>query len=218
MSPRRTTAYTLRLPDGADADRVTELLQRYDPYARRRRRAIKLAGAGTGTTLRLRGEELVVPPADDVLARALRHHLGGSWLVPPPAPGEHQEPLEDLVRVFVPHKLLPAELATLLRPMLPGVAIREDPKLDLFWFEDEDSELTISAWVVRDRAVLPLAASALRDIESLYEVGIDDVQGPTPLTAEETWRIVELLERELGGLSIDRYGFQLTGPADLIPR
>jgi hypothetical protein len=214
LSPRRTTAYTLRLPEGADADQVTELLRRYDPYARLRRRTVKLASTGVG----LRGGDLVVPPAEDVLARALRHHLGGSWLVPPPAPGEHQEPLQDLARVFVPRRLLPSELATLLLPLLPGVVIREDRKLDLFWFDDEDSELTISAWIIRDRAKLPLAASALRDSEALYEVGIDDVHGPTPLTAEQTWRIVELLEQKFGGLAVDRYGFHLTGPTDLIPR
>ncbi|MGI8329977.1 hypothetical protein ACRYCC_08420 [Actinomadura scrupuli] len=215
-SSRRDLAYTLRLPEGADPDRVTELLQRYDPYARRRRRTIKLTGSGA--TLRLRGAELVVPPAEDVLARALRHHLGGSWLVPPPAPDGDQEPLQDLARVFVPRKLLAAELATLLRPVLPGVAIRDDPKLELFWFDDEDSELTISAWVVRDRALLPPAVNALRDAEAVYEVGIDDVNGPTPVTAGETWRIVELLQRELGGVAVDRYGFRLTGPTDLMPR
>jgi hypothetical protein len=214
LSPRRTTAYTLRLPDSANADQVTELLLRYDPYARLRRGTVKLAG----TNLKLRGGDLVVPPTEDVLARALRHHLGGSWLVPPPAPGEQQEPLQDLVRVFVPGKLLPAQLATLLRPLLPGVTIREDRKLGLFWFDDEKSALSISARVVRDRTGLPLAVSALRDAGSLYEVGIDDVHGPTPLTAEETWLIVELLQRELGGVPVDRFGFHLASPTDLIPR
>jgi hypothetical protein len=214
LSPRRTTAYTLRLPESADADQVTELLQRYDPYARWRRGTVKLAG----TNLRLRGGDLVVPPTEDVLARALRHHLGGSWLVPPPAPGAQQEPLQDLVRVFVPRKLLPAQLATLLQPLLPGVTIQEDPKLGLFWFNDEESQLTISAWDVQDRTALPLAVSALRDAKSLYEVGIDDVHGPTPLSAEEAWLIVELLEREFGGIPVDRFGFHLADPSDLLPR
>jgi hypothetical protein len=195
-------------------DQVIELLQRYDPYARRTRRTVKLNGTG----LRLRGTDLVVPPAEDVLARALGHHLGGSWLVPPPAAEEHQEPLQDLVRVYVPRKLRPADLATLLRPLLPGVVIRDDPKLDLFWFEDEGSELTVSAWVLWNRAALPLAASALRDADWLYEVGIDDVEGPRPHTVEEIWRMVELLERELGGLPVDRYGFRLTSPTDLTAR
>src|SRR3954462_15832667 len=127
LSPRRREPTpTLKLPPGVDTGRVEELLRRYDPYARRRRHRIRVTGPVTvvydGHTLTVRGEA-------PRLARALGHHLGGTWLVAPREPGEPEEQIEDMLRVYVPRRLLPADPATLLRPFLPGVTIREDPGL-----------------------------------------------------------------------------------------
>ncbi|MGH3389827.1 MAG: hypothetical protein ACRDOO_13230 [Actinomadura sp.] len=215
LSPRRRTALpTLEPAPAVGADRVAELLRRYDPDARRRRRGIALKNdvrvACTGGTLTITGQAYR-------LARGLHHHLGGSWLIAPPAPGEHDEHIEDMLRVYVPRRLLPAEPALLLQPLLPGVTIREDPGLGLFWFNDEASELTISAGPVADRAALPAAVGELRAAADLYECGIDDVHGPTKATAEEGWRIAQVFA-VLGGVPVDRYGFRVTAAADLLPR
>jgi hypothetical protein len=213
---RREIVPTLSLPEGVGADEVERLLRRYDPYARRRRRRIRVAGQ---VTVVCDGETLMVRGGAHRLARAVHHHLGGTWLVAPAAPGEHDEQIEDMLRVYVPRKLLPAEPATLLRPFLPGVAIREDAALGLFWFNDEDSELTISAWDVdaADRGSLAAALGPLAQVEHLYECGIDDVQGPTEQTAEQAWRIALAFE-EMGGVPIDRYGFRVTRASDLLSR
>lgn len=209
LTPRTRTNYRLQLPQGTPVEELTELLKRYDPRAARRRGRVVAGRLAVG----VRTGRVTIKQGDEVLARGLRHHLGGRWLAAPPEPGERDEPLHDLVRVYVPRKLLPAELATVLRPVLAKVAIREDPRLGLFWFDDEDSELTISAWATED---LPPAAVAFEGAEAVYEVGIDDVHGPTAESAEEAWRIARPLERELGGLPVDRYGFRVTGPDDLL--
>jgi hypothetical protein len=203
-------------PPGTGVDEVEELLRRYDPYARRRRRRIRVTGEITvvcGT------EHLRVVGAAPRLARALHHHLGGTWLVPPPLPGEHDEHIEDMLRVYVPRPLLPAEPARLLRPFLPGVAIQEDPGLGLFWFNDEGSELTISARSVppAGRASLAPVLAPLSQADGLYECGIDDVWGPTEATAGQAWRIAEAFT-EIGGVPIDRYGVRVTEAEDLLPR
>ncbi|MBC6457579.1 hypothetical protein [Actinomadura sp. HBU206391] len=213
---RETPVPTLQLPEGAGADEVEPLLRRYDPDARRRRRRIRVAGPVTvicdGETLRVRG-------GGHRLARGLHHHLGGTWLVAPPEPGEHDEQIEDMLRIYVPRKLLPAEPAMLLRPFLPGVAIREDAALGLFWFNDEDSELTISARDVdaADRGPLAAALGQLAQADALYECGIDDVHGPTEKSAEQAWRIARAFE-EMGGVPIDRYGFRVARASDLLTR
>lgn len=206
----RRTAHRLNLPDGTRSEELTALLQRYDPKAVRRRRRIVVADH---VVLKVKNGQVRVPPGQEVLARGLHRHLGGQWQVAPPEAGEQDEPLHDLVRVYVARKLLAAELATVLRPALPGVVIREDQRLGLFWFDDEDSELTVSAWATQG---LPPAAAALRDADAVYEVGIDDVHGPTAESAAEAWRIARLLEQELGGVPIDRYGFRVTGAHDLL--
>jgi hypothetical protein len=208
-SPRRPT---LRPAAEVDADQVAALLRRYDPYARRRRRRITVEG---GVRVVCAGTTLTVSGDAHRLARGLRHHLGGTWVVEPPAPGEHDEHIEDMLRVYVPRRLLPAEPAMLLRPFLPGVTVREDPALGLFWFNDERSELTISAWPVPDRAALPAAVGRLRDAADLYECGIDDVQGPTARTAAQAWRIAQAFEA-LDGVPVDRFGFRVTGATDLL--
>jgi hypothetical protein len=210
---------TLTPPPGTGVGQVEELLRRYDPYARRRRRRIRV---GDEITVVCAAESLRVFGPAPRLARALHHHLGGTWRVPPPPPGEHDEPIEDMLRVYVPRGLLPAEPARLLRPFRPGVVIREDPSLGLFWFDDSDdgaSELTISARSVpsAERPSLPPALAPLDQAADLYECGIDDVQGPTEATAEQAWRIAEAF-MEIGGIPIDRYGVRVTGAEDLLPR
>lgn len=206
----RRTAHRLQLPEGTRSEELTELLQRYDPKAVRRRRRIVVADR---VVIKLKPGQVSVPQGQEVLARGLHRHLGGHWHVAPPEAGEQDEPLHDLVRVYVARKLLAAELATVLRPALPKVVIREDPKLKLFWFDDEDSELTVSAWVTQE---LPPAAAGLTGAEAVYEVGIDDVHGPTAESAAEAWRITRLLEQELGGVPVDRYGFRVTRADDLL--
>jgi len=212
----------LSLRADVDVDEIKGLLRRYDPNARRRRRRIMVAGQVSvvcdGETLKVR-TRAHQPDEAHRLARGLHHHLGGTWLSAPPEPGEHDEPIEDMLRVYVPRKLLPVEPATLLRPFMPGVAIREDARLGLFWFVDEDSELTVSARnvVAADRGSLAAALGPLARANALYECGIDDVHGPTERTAEQAWRIAEAFA-EMGAVGIDRYGFRLTGAADLMPR
>ncbi|GAA2109685.1 hypothetical protein [Actinomadura alba] len=217
---RRAAVPTLSLPEGVGIDEVERLLRRYDPYARRRRRRITVAGQISvvcdGETLKVRNRAHQ-PSGAYRLARALHHHLGGTWSVEPPAPGEHDEPIEDMLRVYVPRTLLPVEPATLLRPFLPSVAIREDAALGLFWFIDENSELTVSAREVHaaDRGSLAAALGPLAQSNALYECGIDDVHGPTERTAEQAWRIAEAFA-EMGSVAIDRYGFRVTSGADLM--
>ena len=198
---RKRRGYVLRLPPGVGAEEVARLVER-----RRRRRRV-------GPVVVRRGE-LRIPEGAEMLARGLAHRLGGEWEIPPPAPGEDDETLHDLIRLVVPRKLLPAELAIVLRPLLPGVAIREDERLGLFWFVDEDSELTVSAWTLN----VTVPKRLMPDVPDLYEMGIDDVHGPTPETAAEAFRIAELVERELGGVAIDRFGFRVTEARDLMPR
>jgi hypothetical protein len=209
----RAPVPTLTLPRGTGVDQVEELLRRYDPYARRRRRRIRVSG---GITVSCAAGSLRVLGPAPRLARALHHHLGGTWLVPPPQPGELDEHIEDMLRVYVPRRLLPAEPARLLLPFLPGVAVREDSGLGLFWFNDEDSELTISARSLRprERASLP-ALAPLSQADGLYECGIDDVHGPTEATAELAWRIAQAFV-ELGGVPVDRYGVRVTAAEDLL--
>lgn len=223
LSTRRGAAVPiLSLPEGVGVDEVEALLRRYDPNARRRRRRITVAGQvsvvcdGETFKVRTRAQQ---PDGAHRLARALHHHLGGTWLVAPPEAGEHDEPIQDMLRVYVPRKLLPVEPAMLLRPFMSGVAIREDAKLGLFWFVDEDSELTASARDVdaAARGSLAAALGPLAQADALYECGIDDVHGPTERTAEQAWRIAESFA-EMGAVAIDRYGFRVTGTSDLMPR
>jgi hypothetical protein len=205
-TPRcRDKSYVLRRPTGE----VEEVLRRYDPYARRKRTKVKRLG------ITVTVDQVTIPLGGEVLARGLRHHLGGTWEAAPPEPGERDEPLQDLIRIFIPGVLLPAALAALLRPELPGVTIREDAGLGLFWFDDPDSELTISAWAVEAGTVLPLTVPAR---EPMYEVGIDDVHGPTEATAAQAWQIARVLAAELGGIPVDRYGFRIEAAAELLPR
>lgn len=217
LSLRRpsATAATLRPPPGTDLDDVETLLRRYDPCARRRRRVIRVAGqitvaGGRDGTLTITGD-------GGRLARGLGVHLGGTWVAEPPPPGEHGEQIEDMLRVYVPRRLVPAEPATLLRPFLPGVTIREDRGLGLFWLNDDDSELTVSVRTVDtpEQASLPPRLGPLRRSPVLYECGIDDVQGPSDETAEQAYGIARAFA-EIGGVAVDRYGFDVTGAADLV--
>jgi hypothetical protein len=215
LSPRhRTAPFVLKPAPDAGVDRVEELLRRYDPDARRRRRRITLKN---GVRVVCAGGSLTIEGQAHRLARGLRHHLGGSWVVAPPSPGDDDEPIEDMLRIYVPRRFLPAEAALLLQPFLPGVTIQEDRTLRLFWFNDGTSELTISAYPIADRAALPPAVGELREARHLYECGIDDVHGPTPRTAEEGWRVAQSFA-ELGGVPVDRYGFRVNSAADLLPR
>jgi hypothetical protein len=167
------------------------LLRRYDPKVRRRFRTYLLSNGA-----RVRGRRVV---GDERLARGLRHHLEG-------VAGE-PELLEDLVRVFVGGRLLPAELALAL-PL--DVVIREDSELGLFWFENDDPELTISAQEVRE------APLVLDGTGEAYVCGIDTPRGPSAGAVERAWRIADGLAREVGGTAVDRYGFRVAGPGDLV--
>jgi hypothetical protein len=167
------------------------LLRRYDPKVQRRFRTYLLSNGA-----RVRGGRVV---GDERLARGLRHHLEGEAGEP--------ERLEDLVRVFVPGGLLPAQVAVAL-PM--DVVIREDVQLGLFWFDNADPELTISAQQARE---MPLV---LDGVAEAYVCGIDAPHGPSKEAVERAWRMADALAREVGGVPVDRYGFRVTGPDDLV--
>lgn len=205
LTPRRDVPL-LELPVDVP---VEELLRRYDPGLRRRRGRFVLSGDVVVT--RRRGALTVA--GSDRVARGIGRHLGGRWRQPPAGPGERDEPIEDMLRVYVPRKLVPADLAALLQPVLPGVAIREDPKLGLFWFDDEDSELTVSAWAVQAGTAVPPVVGGPH--EALYECGVDDVHGPTEESARQAWQIGEALREGVGGIPVDRYGFLVGESGDL---
>jgi hypothetical protein len=136
---------------------------------------------------------------DERLARGIAHHLRGEQGGP--------EALEDLVRVFVPGRLLPAELASAL-PM--DVAIREDAALGLFWFDNDDPELTVCAHAAEE---IPLV---LGGADEAYVCGIDAPEGASAGTARRAWGIAEGLVTQVGGVVVDRYGFRARGPDDLM--
>ncbi|MEU5876029.1 hypothetical protein [Spirillospora sp. NPDC047279] len=164
-------------------------LRRYDPLVKRRPWGWRLSnGAFVSRNGSVKG--------DDRLARGLVRASG-------------EEALEDLIRVFVPGVLLPAELATLLQGLLPAVVIREDPDLGLFWFDNDDPDLTVSAHEVRGE--LPPAVAATG---RFYVCGIDDARGPSPESAERAFRIAEAI----GGTAVDRYGFRVTEVTQITKR
>lgn len=171
------------LLEPAEGVAVEDVLRRYDPGVRLLRRG-RFVLAGGVVVARRRGGLGVM--GDPRVARGIGRHLGGRWIVAPPPPGERDEPLEDMLRVYVPRKLVPAEVAMVLQEVLVGVVIREDPRLGLFWFEDEGSELTVSAWGVESG---PPVVGGPHEV--LYECGIDDVHGPTVESAEQAWRIAQ---------------------------
>src|SRR5512139_1251687 len=204
---------SLLLPEHVTVDDVERLLRRYDPNLVRRRGRMRAAGGSVSVRVR-RGTLWI--DGDDRVARGIRHHLGGEWKVAPPPPGPHDEPVEDMLRVYVARALLPAEIATLLKAVRPGVVIRQDRKLDLFWFDDPDSVLNVSAWTIDGGAAGPVVLGRMRTPGALFEVGVDDVDGPTPESAAEAWRVAAELVTAFGGVPVDRYGFRVTGPGDLL--
>lgn len=206
------TQPVLVLPSGVGVDDVESLLRRYDPELVRRRSRLRVVG---DARVQMRRGMLRVM-GDDRLARGIGRHLGGDWQVAPAAPTDEEEPIEDMLRVYVPHPLLPAELATLLEPVRQNVRIREDPNLaNLFWFDDDDSPLNVSAWAVTGG---PAALGRMRESAALFECGIDDVTGPDKESAAEAWEIATLLEDRFGAVAVDRYGFRVTCAEDLLPR
>ncbi|KAB2348466.1 hypothetical protein [Actinomadura rudentiformis] len=133
---------------------------------------------------------------DELLQRGLDHHLRGVV----------EDDLEDLLRVFLAGVLLPAELALALD--LPGVVIREDRGLGLFWFDNDDPDLTVTAQAATE---VPLAV-ALRP--PIYVVGIDDARGASEESATRAFE----LARGLGGTIVDRYGFLVTEVSQVTKR
>ncbi|MFD0856552.1 hypothetical protein ACFQ07_30220, partial [Actinomadura adrarensis] len=146
------------------------LLRRYDPKVKRRFRTYLLSNGA-----RVRGKRVI---GDERLARGLAHHLEGRSGEP--------ESLEDLVRVFVAGRLLPAELALAL-PL--DVVIREDAGLGLFWFENDDPDLTVCAHEVREVPLL------LEGVDEVYVCGIDAPQGTSREAVDRAWGLADALAR-----------------------
>lgn len=104
---RSRHAYVLQTPDGVTVEHVDGLLRRFDPRLRRRWGGRFLLAGGVAARWR-RGSVSVAGSAR--VARGLAWHLGGRWQVAPPEPGEGDEQIEDMLRIYVPGKLVPAEL------------------------------------------------------------------------------------------------------------